>query len=567
MRTELPEPLWPTQQAGVDAFFRAVAQGFRRICLYAATGGGKTRTGIAIAEDYLDRDFRVAWHTNRRMLLEQTYTVFGRHGINAGIRAAGHGAELHHPFQLISVQTEHKRVGKGKQWERHPANLAIFDEAHVMGGPTIEQMMREYLDAGAIVLGLTATPIDIGHLYDILIPAGTITELLALGKLVKPIHIGPDEPDIRVLMKNRKQPAIDEYDPSGEDFSENEARKVMGECDTGYVPNQKLVALHGRVYGEWKRLHPAGNLTLLYAPGIKESVWFAQQFAKAGVRAAHIDGDNIARCEPGSAAIDWTPSKDPAARGDLIEEFRTGRIKVLCNRFVLREGIDIPEIRHVILATIYGSYASYIQTGGRGLRASPGKERVIIQDHGGNWHRHGLLDEPHNWNLEQTNRMLTGMRMDAFKESKKEEPRRCPQCGLILVFDSRRNCPCGFVLPEGVKTRPVITSDGKLIQVTGDVYKKRRRQIRQDTAYQWSIIYRRFYTAKGGSCTFRQASGFFAHEHWYHPSKDIPLMPVDEGDWYREVHKIPTDRLRGPIPDWLIPFRLKMNKKLESSIA
>jgi superfamily II DNA or RNA helicase len=47
--------------------------------------------------------------------------------------------------------------------------------------------------------------------------------------------------------------------------------------------------------------------------------------------------------------------------------------------------VNWPWIEHLILAFVAGSLQTYLQIGGRGLRASPetGKTQVIIQDHGG----------------------------------------------------------------------------------------------------------------------------------------------------------------------------------------
>lgn len=219
---------------------------------------------------------------------------------------------------------------------------------------------------------------------------------------------------------------------------------------------------------------------------------------------------------------------------------RAGEIKVVCNRFVLREGIDMPWVEHGILATVFGSLQTHLQSGGRLLRACPGKARATVQDHGGNWWRHGSLNADREWDLCLTPAMCAGVREDRFREKKDREPCRCPGCGLVLAGLS---CPgCGFKIDPRKKSRPVVQHDGELRDVEGDVYQPRRERFEPDTTKLWQSMY---YRAKNGGMTFRQAAGLFAHEHRYHPPRDLPLMPQDPRDWYRQVSDVPRDQLYG----------------------
>lgn len=361
--------LWPHQSQGIEDYFNALIEGHRRICLTSPTGGGKSRTVAEIIRRYLQQGKKVAWHTNRKMLLEQTAVVLDDYGITAGKRAAGHFAELHHNLQLCSVQSERSRTLKSAKWELHEADLAIFDEAHLHCNDTAARLILQYLDRGAVILGVTATPIDMGDFYDHLIVAGMNSELRACGALVKAEHYGPDEPDLKQIGRFEL----------GEDVSEAKNKKLMGSVDENNKPDDKICALFGRVIDWWRDLNPCGGKrTLGFAPGVRESLWFAMQFHECGIPSAHIDGEDV-----------WVDGElhrsNKTLREEVIRDFRKGIIKTLWNRFVLREGIDIPEVQHMILACVIGSLQSYIQIGGRGLRACnyTNKDRCIIQDHGG----------------------------------------------------------------------------------------------------------------------------------------------------------------------------------------
>lgn len=93
--------------------------------------------------------------------------------------------------------------------------------------------------------------------------------------------------------------------------------------------------LFGRLVESYRKHNPKQVPTILFAPGVKESIWLADQFNRAGIRAAHIDGDAI--------WVDgaWTET-GPAARKELKEMAESGWVKIVCNRFVMREGLDWP---------------------------------------------------------------------------------------------------------------------------------------------------------------------------------------------------------------------------------
>ena len=99
--------------------------------------------------------------------------------------------------------------------------------------------------------------------------------------------------------------------------------------------------IFARVLEWYDRLNPERKPAILFAPGVKESIWFAEQFTAAGITAAHIDGDMITFGETdGSDPVTMPSTRE--LREQIMAGSRDGSIKVLCNRFVLREGWDVP---------------------------------------------------------------------------------------------------------------------------------------------------------------------------------------------------------------------------------
>lgn len=505
--------LWPHQSRAVDETLSLIAQGERRLLVTSPTGGGKTRIACKLIEDSLLVEKKVVLYTNRRLLLDQLSDVLRDNRLLHGVRAAGETADPDAPLQLSSIGTEHSRVTRQGKWELCPADLVIIDEAHLQKSPATVALLGRHVDQGAALVGLTATPLGLDGLYTRLVVAGTNSELRACGALVMAQHYGPDEPDLKGLKISE-----------GEDLSEAQARKAM-----------MSGSLFGRVWDNFEKINPEHRPTILFAPDVEGSIWFAERFTAKGVPAAHIDGKHV-----------WIGGKLYAtstdAREDILGRSLDGRLTCLCNRFVLREGIDCPWLQHAIFATIFGSLQTYLQSGGRLLRAYPGVSQVTIQDHGGNWWRHGSLNADREWTLGLTATMAFGLRADAIREGRLKEPFRCPACTRIIM--AGKCLGCGWQ-PKGKpkRSRAVITREGELKLREGSCFRPHRISQRPDGPKQWERMYFRSRSTKGAR-TFRAAMALFAQENqWGWPDPRWPFMPKDWRDHYRLVADVPRERL------------------------
>lgn len=513
---------WPHQLQAVTDVLAAIADGYRRIILTSPTGGGKSLIMADLIREFMEWGWRGVLYTNRKMLVEKTSEYLNDQGISHGVRASGHVHDLDQRLQVSSIQTEQKRVLTKGTWELHDAQFVFVDEAHVHNNETADRILGMHFAKGAVIILVTATPLDMELMGDKMIVAGTNSELRKCGALVPCYHYGASEPDIKGILKN-KTPS------EGKDLTGNQNRKVM-----------MTPGIFGVVLKWYRKLNPSGLPALLFGPGVAESLWLAEQFREAGIEAAHIDGDKVWMYG------EWHNSAGTAGtkvRKKLEKGSKDGTIKVVCNRYVLREGIDWPWIEHMILAFVSGSLQTYLQVGGRGLRASPptGKTRLILQDHGGAWHKHGSLNADRCWELGDTNVALAGVRAADLRDKKKKEPFLCPFCELVL---SVRVCPnCGWERPaEFIKSRPVIQESGDFRLMTGDVYKPRRISKRRDAAKVWTTCY---YRAKNAGLTFTQAEWLFAKDsYWNWPARGtLPLMPLNPKDWHRKVSDVAEDRL------------------------
>jgi superfamily II DNA or RNA helicase len=504
--------LWPHQQFALNELVPIVGTG-QSVCVTSPTGGGKS----TIMAELLRLGVPAVLYTHRRMLLDQTAKVLASNGIHFGVRAAGHEEDFEAPIQLASVQTDDSRVVKRGRRDLHDAALVVVDEAHMIKGAQACELLRRYRERGATIIGFTATPLDISHIYDRLIVAGTNSELRDCGALVMADHFGPDEPDLRHIKRQRS-----------------------GEFKSGDITKAILThVIFGRVIEHYRLYNPEQKPALLFAPGVKESIWFAEQLTRHGIPSAHIDGDNV-----------WIEGKffksDQAARNAVMTLSREGVIKIITNRHVLREGINAPWLEHGIFATAMGSLTSWVQSGGRLLRANPagGKERCVIQDHGGMTHRLGVLNEDRTWDIGLTDYIVSEHREAMMRKKVEPEPILCPKCHCYRLSGSKCH-NCGF--EHTASGRVVIQANGQLKEVSGDIYKPARKDNRPGVEKRWERMYYRF---RKTDKTFNQARGCYKYENFWCDIPDgIPFTPVDPLDWFRPVKEIPMSRLVLPVKD------------------
>lgn len=503
--------LWPHQDYADNEVSRLIDSDVRSICVASPTGGGKSLLQQLQIEHAQACHERVAHYSNRRWLLEQTSGKLLSHGIQHGIRMSGHDPQLLQDVQLCSVQTEAARVYKNKRWTLHDAHRAIVDEAHLHTTGTSLKIINDHKAAGAAVIGYTATPLELSHCYDELVVAGVNSELRKC-KAHLPCHVyGCGELDASKVKRVA----------SGE-FSLNEIRKT--------VWNQRVI---GPIIEHHRRLNPDLEPSIGFAPGVQESIWLAGEYTKAGINAAHIDGNDC-----------WVNGEfyksDQGARDYIVEQWEAGEIKIVWNRFVMREGLDFPWLKHLVLATPIGSLLSYLQVVGRVLRYWPEYDHVIVQDHGGNFWRHGSPNEDRDWHSlwKMKTKTITDLRLSQMREGTEAMPNECPKCGAIRGGD-RKCWKCGFA--SQVKTRMVIQADGSLKPLTVGELRPRRRKRKPGDDAKWKKYY---YRGVNKNMTFTQIEALWAREnYWSWPERSLPMMPKNDVDWFRKVKDVPKGDL------------------------
>lgn len=433
------------------------------------TGGGKTKLLVMLAIACRRLGLKLALYAHRKLLTKQAAKELAKCGVTFGVRAAGHRPDLGQDIQVCSFATEGSRtLTENAVWSIHEADVVVIDECHANLHATAQTVMAEHIAGGArLILGLTATPVGCGSLYQSLYVAATNSDLRECGAHCLAETFAPNEPELKNVRRNK----------TGE-FTEGSVTKAI-----------MTPTIVGSVIDHWRRLNVDGRPTILFAPGVDESIWMCEQFKRQGITARHIDAD--------------TPDDE---REEIAEQSENGTCKVVSNRFVLREGVDWPWLEHCIFATAFGAVSNYLQAGGRLLRSDGGRlQRVVVQDHGGNWHRHGSLNDNREWRLDDDNKTIAARLADRLRELKDvdmPEPICCPKCHR-LRRPGKDICPaCGHSHKRSV--RLIMQTDGELKKKTGRVSKYNPKPTEVQDIWQ-----RAFYANKSRDATFNQVAARF----------------------------------------------------------
>lgn len=325
----------------------------RSVMVQMPTGTGKTHVLAAVVSSFLTDGKRTVWIVaHRRELVAQIEETVAKYGTSLTDGC----------IRVMSIQwlTRHYDDVVEKP------ELVIIDEAHHAQARTYRILWSRCPEAK--FLGLTATPCRMGRsgftdLFDSLVCSWSVAEFIRKGWLSSFDYVS-------IRANSREQRLIDSLEKRGADgdYQIREMNDVLNR--------------HTSI----ERLYRS---VLEYADG-KKGIVYAVSIDHARNIAAYYSGKGL-----DAAAID---SHTPAAeRGRMVEDFKTGRIRVLVNVDVFSEGFDCPDVEFVQMARPTLSLAKYLQQAGRGLRKSTGKETCVLIDNVGLYRVFGLPTMAWDW--------------------------------------------------------------------------------------------------------------------------------------------------------------------------
>lgn len=378
-----------------------------------ATGAGKTLLAAKIVEGALSKGNRVTFCVPALSLIDQTVDAFWREGIrDVGVIQGDHPmTNPLRPVQIASAQTLSRRSIPSSE-------VVVIDECHVQFD-VYRRWMAQPEWQRVPFIGLSATPWSkgLGLLFDELIVAATVEELIAAGFL-SPFHVfGPSHPNLAGV------------------------RTVAGDYHEGDLAEaMDKPALVADVVETWRQLGE-GRPTLVFAVNRAHAMHLHERFEEAGIGSAYVDA---------FTSID--------EREAIRKRLDAGEIRVVCNIGTLTTGVDW-DVRCIVLARPTKSKMLYVQIIGRGLRLAEGKEDLRVIDHSDTTARLGFV---------------TDIRQDALDDGKPKPksaggqdkgpalPQECQKCSFLKPAGTHA-CPhCGFA-PQ--RQSEVETAAGELVEI------------------------------------------------------------------------------------------------------
>ena len=367
----------------------------RRGMISLPTGAGKTRVAVqGIIEAMRDDGFSgdVLWVADRGELCDQAveawrqaWSSFGAPGGRVRISRLWAGQGNPRPtsdpqvvvatIQTLRSRLRNRRGGDGLM----EFALIVFDEAHGSIAPTFTAVMQEVGltrrqgDDEPFLIGLTATPYRgrdeeetarlVGRYGRRRLDAGAFRS---------------DDPEdvVSELQRTRVLALADHQTISGGHYSlsEEELGEMTGEPRPPWLPRSVedriardavrtrriIEAYETQVHGvdpDWP--------VLVFATSVEHAQTIAAVLSTHGVPARAVSG-----------------TTEASTRRRIVEDFRSGVLKVLVNYGVFREGFDAPRTRVIIVARPVYSPNLYFQMIGRGLRGprNGGTDRCLIMN-------------------------------------------------------------------------------------------------------------------------------------------------------------------------------------------
>jgi superfamily II DNA or RNA helicase len=377
--------LRPYQAEAIASAYAAWRSGTQSVLLVMATGLGKTITFANIARDAVSRGKRVLVVAHTQELVRQARGAIERVvGCDIGVEMADESSIENGfsvpPVVVGTVQTLSAKRGDGiraHKFRPRDFGLVIFDEAHHSVADSWRKVADYFDRAGVKRLGVTATP--------------DRTDRTALGALYQvcayDYGIRDGVLDGWLCPVRQSVVYVESLDLSGIRTTAGDLNQV----DLADVLEREEV-LHGMV-----------SATIQIAKGRKTLCFCAT------VETARHAAEILDRHEPGSAAM-VSGATPPDQRREILDGFKAGRFRYLCNCAVLTEGFDDPGIEVISMMRPTKSRSLYTQIVGRGTRTLPGvidgietsharraaiaeskKSSMLVIDFCGNAGRHRLV--------------------------------------------------------------------------------------------------------------------------------------------------------------------------------
>lgn len=265
-----------------------------------------------------------------------------------------------------SIKSIYKEVKAHKNFV-----FLVVDEVHMINTKEVGQY-REFVseckkhNTEVVLIGLTATAfrLDNGVIYgdDQLFPY--ICYKKSLIDLIKEGYLTP----LRSLRS-------DETDTTG-------LKTLGGEWNRGQLSERMsaITLVKSHVTDILERTSEKNcNSVLIFAVDAKHAIALRHEFRSQGEHAEYV--------------LSEVKLTSKAERKDIIDRFKSGRLRYLINVQIMSTGTNVPRIDCIVDMRLTKSKGLLLQFLGRGTRRFPGKEICWVLSYSGNFKYHGTIED------------------------------------------------------------------------------------------------------------------------------------------------------------------------------
>ena len=352
------------------------------------TGSGKTRVAVqsiveAIREDGFNAG--ILWVADRDELCEQAVEAWREVWASEGIQRSqlrisrmwgGQPTPLATTDRHVivaTIQTLYTKIARQPDMYEFLSGfkLLVFDEAHRSVAPSFTSVMQELgltrwrRDNEPFLIGLTATPYRGRDERE----TERLVNRYGSNRLDEDAFLSDDPDDvIRELQAMQVLARADHATIEGGSFHLTGSELKLS-ASVPWLPQSVEERIASdiertrRIVGAYRTQVSPDWPTLIFATSVEHARTVAALLTSKGISARAVSADT-----------------DTSIRRRIVEQFRSGEIKVLVNYGIFREGFDAPKTRAIIVARPVYSPNMYFQMIGRGLRGvkNGGNDRCLI---------------------------------------------------------------------------------------------------------------------------------------------------------------------------------------------
>ena len=309
----------------------------------------------------------------------------------------------------MMVQTLRQRLKK-QDWFFwfNSFRFIIIDECHrsefdvVFEQPGVE---------GTFIVGLSASPARYGQMRQLGLDYGAVVVGPQVGELVRDGYL------CGCKLYSLDAPSLDDVE-----WSYGRGDYNLSQMASKFKSRARYVG----AVENYQRICP-GEKCLVFCCSSEQTIGLTKAFCEAGIDARY--------CLSGDFDEDEEYSGE---RKDVVKAFARGDFPVLVNFGLFTTGIDIPDIKVVMLMFSTTSLVKYLQCLGRASRIADGKNgEFICLDFGRNYERLGRYEDDREWSV--WHKTSAGGGVAPVKE--------CKGCGRLVPV-SWTDCQfCGYHFP------------------------------------------------------------------------------------------------------------------------